>query len=364
MTRFDPTKFDHPLQVGGIRTGTIDYPEAGGHPVAGCRVAWVDTGSGLRFTVALDRGGDLVEAHYKQHNLVYLSPNGYQPPNPAHHQEDRWLRGWSGGLLTSCGPLYIGAPRWENEDRVSLHGHHSNSPAAIRMIENPDPRFDRFDMALCLSIRDSRMFGPIVETHREIRCTLGEPIITLRDRVINRSDRAVPHNWLYHINFGYPLLNEGTKLIFKGRTRLMNSDPPTVDPESLQGYKSVPLNVPWHLGEDQQVLLVEPPGESDGHTRVGLVNPRLELGVRVEYPTTSLPRLANWQHFGPHGTYVTGIEPYRGSLPGRESDPEPGLADSWLQPGESVRYELSLTVLEGTEACKSLIQADGPLTPA
>lgn len=62
--RFDADKFELIHQVGGIRTATFDWPDAGGAP--GCRVALVDTGSGLRFTVALDRGGDIVEA-FQQH---------------------------------------------------------------------------------------------------------------------------------------------------------------------------------------------------------------------------------------------------------------------------------------------------------
>jgi hypothetical protein len=61
----DLAKFENPLQLGGIRTGTLDSPGAGGgQPV---RVALFDTGAGLRFTVALDRGGDIVDASFKQH---------------------------------------------------------------------------------------------------------------------------------------------------------------------------------------------------------------------------------------------------------------------------------------------------------
>ena len=55
-------KIEHPLQLGGIRTGLLDAPGAGGGP--GVRVALVDTGAGLRFTVALDRGGDIIDAAF------------------------------------------------------------------------------------------------------------------------------------------------------------------------------------------------------------------------------------------------------------------------------------------------------------
>ena len=59
----------------------------------GCRVAWVDTGSGLRFAVAL-RGGDIVEAFYNDLSLTYLSPNGYRPPmRPLVKDDTGWRPG-------------------------------------------------------------------------------------------------------------------------------------------------------------------------------------------------------------------------------------------------------------------------------
>src|SRR5688572_9500936 len=102
-------KIEHPLQLGGIRTGSLDAPGAGGSP--GVRVALVDTGSGLRFTVTLDRGGDIIDASFNDCALAYLSPNGLTPPNAAFHRDNEWLRNWPGGLVTTCGPEYIGGSR-------------------------------------------------------------------------------------------------------------------------------------------------------------------------------------------------------------------------------------------------------------
>src|SRR5262245_9221533 len=117
---FDPAKFENPLQLGGIRTGLLDSPGAGGGWPT--RVALFDTGAGLRFTVALDRGGDIVEASHNQFGLAYLTPNGLRPPSPAYHTGVEWLRGWAGGLVTTCGPEYMGGPRVEDGVQSSLHG--------------------------------------------------------------------------------------------------------------------------------------------------------------------------------------------------------------------------------------------------
>ena len=43
--------------------------------------------------------------------------------------------------------------------------------------------------------------------HTPVVVTLGEPLIRIEDEVANLGNTTVPHNWLYHINFGYPLVD-------------------------------------------------------------------------------------------------------------------------------------------------------------
>ena len=50
------------FQVGGIETSVLDNG-----PAKGSRIAWINTGSGLRFKVAIDRSLDIVDAFYNQH---------------------------------------------------------------------------------------------------------------------------------------------------------------------------------------------------------------------------------------------------------------------------------------------------------
>ena len=58
-------------QIGGIETSVLDNG-----PARGCRIAWVNTGSGLRYKVALDRGLDIVDAFHGRHSLAWLSHGG------------------------------------------------------------------------------------------------------------------------------------------------------------------------------------------------------------------------------------------------------------------------------------------------
>ena len=357
----EPPRFENPLQLGGIRLGTL---EERGQPV---RTAFFDTGSGLRFTVALDRGGDITDARFNAHNLAYLSPVGLVPPSHAHHSGAEWLQGWAGGLVTTCGPHYIGCPREEDGTAVSLHGHYSNTPATVESVWNPDPRRGILDMSLGLLIRVTRVFGPSFEIRRNISCKLGEPEVIIRDEVWNHGDTTVAHNWLYHCNLGYPLLDEGARFVYRGRA--MHWQLPAPKGESLlqpipaaamNRLKRVPAPMAEHAGGVERGLIVDVESDRKGVCWIGLVNPRLKLGLEIAYPSKALPRMANWQHYGPRGCYVSALEPFHGSLLGKALDKSP-LAKQQLKPGQSRYYELKLRVLSGSSEVRAFDACDGPV---
>lgn len=366
---FDPNKAEQALQFGGIQTGAIDHPQPNGGQ--SCRVAFVNTGAGLTFTVALDRGGDIVEASYLGKNFAYLSANGYKPPSHAYHRGEQWLTSWPGGLVTTCGPLHIGAPRTDGvpDRQNSLHGQFSNTPAAVEAVINPDPRAKRYDMRLDLITRTTRMFGPSVEIRRTIACTLGEPRFELHDRVTNISDFAVPHHWLYHVNLGYPLLDEGARLIYGGAYDWHWDSAPgdeagklTPGPKTFGDYKQVPKPLKAHAQEGQRGLIVVP-RVGRGTVTCGLINRKLGMGFEMSYPARQLPRLANWQNFGPRGCYVTGLEPFNGSLRRDGGDKHPA-AKAKLRPGQTASYDLAFTALTGKASLDALAGRDAELTVA
>jgi hypothetical protein len=353
-------RYEHPLQLGGIRTATMDYPEAGGGP--GCRVALIDTGSGLRFTVALDKGGDIVDAAHNDTNLACLTPNGLRPPSHAPDRDDDWLRNWAGGLLTTCGPETIGAARVEDGRTVPQHGRHFNTPAALVGIENPDPHRGTDTMSITLLIRETKMFGPVFEVRRTISCRLGVPEIELRDEVTNIGDAPASHNWLYHVNLGYPLVDHGARLVYRGQAAALPFTGRPMSATRLNRFKRIPGPKAAHAGAGEDCVFIDPPPDRKGLVHVGLVNSGRKIGLELTYRKKQLPRLVNWQHFGPSGSYVTGIEPFYGSLLGKDNDGSP-LARTRLNPGQRRRYDLTLRVLTMRRQIDALRKHDGPLTP-
>jgi hypothetical protein len=271
--------------------------------------------------------------------------------------------------MTTCGPKYVGGPREEGGEQTTLHGRYSSQPAQIELLRNPDPARGQMEMELALIIRESRMFGPSYEIRRRIRCTLGVPEISVHDEVINRGDTRVPHHWLYHCNLGYPLLDEGARFIYRGRAEYWIAPPPPGQdilqrlPEAeMNALKRVPDGLPEHAGAGERGLLIETDAEDDGLTHVALVNPRLSLALELSYSPRQLPRMANWQHYGPRGCYVAGLEPFAGSLLGSKRDRHP-LAQQFLEPGESREYALRFHVHESEESLRALEAYDGRITP-
>jgi Domain of unknown function (DUF4432) len=353
-------KYENPNQLGGIRTGTLDYPQAGGGP--GSRVALIDTGSGLRFTVAMGRGGDIVDAAYNDTNLAYLTPNGLKPASHGVQRGDDWLRAWAGGLVTTCGPETIGTARIEDGKDVPLHGRHANTPAALIGIENPDPQRGRDEMSLTLVIRESRMFGSVLEVRRTIHCRLGVPEIHLHDEVTNLGDTAVSHNWLYHVNLGYPLLDEGARLVYRGKAAAFPFGEKAMSSAKINRFKRIPAPSARHAGGGEDCMFIDPPADRKGLVHVGLINSKRRLGLELVYPKKQLPRFVNWQHFGPTGSYVTGLEPFYGSLLGKDNDRNP-LGKTRLKPGQCKKYDLTIRVLNGKAQTDALKKHDGGLVP-
>jgi len=339
-------RFINPAQAGGIETSVLDDG-----PGRGVRIAWVNTGSPLRYKVLIDRGLDVADAFYSAAALSFLSCTGPTPPTRALDRQLDWLNGFHGGLVCSCGPQHVGGPETIDGVEYGLHGTHSNTPAQIESICQPDPAGGVEEMSITGLIRTARMFGPNVQLRRTIRSRLGRPVIEIRDEFLNRGNTPARHCWLLHLNFGWPLLEKGSRLVFRGEVvPRAGSEKWFADPRR---YKVVPAPVAAHRGAGEDVAFIDPPPDRDGLCHVGIVNERLELGVEVTYPRRQFRRLVNWQHFGPGGEYVVGLEPISGGMAGC------GVPAGRLRPGQGKAYDCRLTVLADSAGIKKFVRQWG-----
>ncbi len=328
-------KVSNPAQLGGIETSVLDNGAG-----RGVRIAWVNTGSPLRFKVVLDRAMDIVDAFYGPYSLAWLSHAGVTMPDPSANQGLEWLRTFGGGLMTTCGLSHVGPPEVDASGKRGLHGLASNLPAELTSIEQPDPALGKTRMSLSGVIRESSIFGPHLELRRTLSCELGQSTLHVQDHVINRGNQSVPHMILYHCNLGYPLVDEGAELIWTGETRSRGRAQDDALFNGTNDYRHCPAPLADHAGTGEACGLIRPAADASGRSRTGVRNPALGLDLQIEFDPRQLPCLTSWQHWG-RGEYVTGLEP------GTHYPVGQGVARQagdliLLEPGESRSYELTI----------------------
>lgn len=332
-------KISNPAQLGGIETAVMDNGLG-----RGTRIAWINTGTGLRYKVVLDRAMDIADAFYNQHSLAWLSHLGITPPEPFSNRGIDWLRTFGGGLLATCGLTHIGGPEADAYGERGLHGQIGNIQAEIESIIQPDPIAGKMEMSITGRMKQTQPFGPNLELKRTISGTIGQASIRIRDEVINRGNTPAPHMLLYHFNFGWPLVDEGTDIIWQGQWQARDGDIHTKIFREGNNFRKCPAPLDEHCGGGEEAAFIAATPDHSGQCTCGLHNPQIGIAVALRFQKKQLPWLTNWQHWG-KGEYVTGLEP--------GTNPPIGQAKAreqheliHLAPGESRTYDLEIEVID------------------
>ena len=352
MLNFDLTKVGNISQFGGIETSVIDNG-----PAQGSRICWFNTGGRLRYKVAIDRGLDIVDAFYDQYSLAWLSHGGTTNPRPDSNQGLEWLYTFGGGLLTTCGLSQTGFSQDDDLEKRGLHGRISNIPATIESVIQPDPSAGKLDMSITGTMKESSVFGPNLELRRTISSTLGQANIKIHDEVTNKGNTPVPHMFLYHCNFGYPMVDEGVDIVYKGDCKSRGSDQDNEIFNANHDHKKCqpPLDSHSAAGEACGFIYAEP--DSNGVCTVGLVNNKIRCALVMKYKKQQLPCLTNWQHWG-FGEYVCALEPGT-NFPMGQSNARQQDKLIMLEPGKKLQYDLEFTVFSDSNQINNFINTAG-----
>ena len=342
-------KVSNVAQVGGIETSVLDNGLG-----KGVRIAWFNTGSGLRFKVVIDRAMDIADAFFNQYSIAWLNHAGITPPQPFSDKGLDWLRTFAGGLVNTCGLSHVGGPEKDAFGERGIHGLISNIPAEIESIIQPDPSRGKFDMSITGIIKESKIFGPSLELRRTISATLGSSSIRIHDEIINRGNTSAPHMLLYHCNFGWPLADEGSQLLWDGPMykKVEKGNLSTFIPPAAFSVCQPVLES--HNGAGEQVAIIDIAQNEEGACVCGINNPTLGLAVSLKFSKNQLPWLTNWQHYG-KGEYVTGIEPGTHPPIGQSKTREENTL-IFIEPGETRNYSLEIDVMNHTERINQFIQ--------
>ena len=331
-------KISNTTQLGGIETSILDNGQG-----RGTRIAWINTGTGLRFKIVLDRAMDIADAFYNEYSLAWLSHTGITSNQPCSNTGLDWLKTFGGGLLTTCGLSHVGGPETDAYGSRGLHGQISNISAQVESIIQPDIHAGKMEMSVTGIMKETQVLGPNLELRRTISATLGEAKIIIRDEVTNRGNSPAPHMLLYHLNFGWPLVDEGTDIIWSGKWKTPPANSNKIFNES-NSYKKCPAPMPEHNGTGEEVAMIEVDADETGWAVCGLSNTSIGLDLHIRFKKQQLPWLINWQHWG-KGEYVTGLEPSTNALIGQAKARELKQL-VFLEPGESRKYDLEIVVTQ------------------
>ena len=339
-------------QVGGIETSVLDNGLG-----KGTRIAWVNTGSGLRYKVIVDRGLDIAEAFYNQYSLAWLSHAGVSCPRPDANRGLEWLYSFAGGLLTTCGLTHIGGPETDEFGERGLHGRISNVPGRLESVVQPAPVTGKLKMSITGVVKQSSVFGPNLELKRTISSTIGQPTIRIHDVVTNLGNTAAPHMILYHCNYGWPLVDEDTQLIWKGKWIPAGREMDREIFNSKHNFRKCPKPLDSHQGDREACAFINVVADKNGFCTVGLYNGKFNLALVMKYKKKQLPWLTNWQHWG-GGEYVTALEPGT-NPPIGQSKARKQKELIHIAPGENKTYDLEMTVLTDERQINHFLKTAG-----
>jgi len=311
----------------------------------GMRITDVDNGTGLRFCVLPDRGMDIGDASFQGHPVAYLSSVGLI--HPAYFEPDgfRWLRVFHAGLLTGCGLRNVGLPEAEKglcvDGPLGLHGRLSNTPAESLSVAQEWVN-GQYQIRVSGLLREARFFGENLELKRTISTAMGDNTITICDAISNCGVRPSPLMMLYHINAGFPLLDETAVLEAKVKRTFPRAK------EAEKGVAAWAKCQPPTAGYLEQCFYHDIQEDACGMARMTLRNPTSGISLEVAYRKAELPFFTQWKMMGEQ-EYVMGLEPANCHPDGQSIERENGTLQN-IKPGETVHFRVVITLRYETTA--------------
>lgn len=313
-------------QIAGVERFTYDEGVANG-----VRAVRVRTGGGLDFTVLMSRGMDIGAASYNGVPFAWQSATGAAHPHALDQSQPNgrgWLRSFHGGLLTGCGLSNAGAANVDDDEHLGIHGYLSHIPADETSASIEWDGDETANLVVRGVMREASVFGENLQLSRTITAPLGGNALRVRDTVTNLGFADVPLMLLYHLNFGFPLVSENTRIVTNAAT-----PPEPRDADADLGKETASQLTAPTSGYREQCFFHFPQPDPDGFATVKMTNSALPLTATVRYDARTLPHLTQWKMMG-QGEYVCGIEPANCRVFGRGAERAAGRLQT-IAPGET-----------------------------
>jgi hypothetical protein len=323
-------------QIAGVRKSTLSEGRS-----KGVDVYDINTGTGFEFTLAPDRALDVVKASFNGQAIAWRSSTGDVHPAYYDKDGDEWLRSYFGGLVATCGITSVGAPCEDDGEVLGAHGRIGTSPAA-QVGSGGYWEGDDYVMWVYGTMREGGVFNNELELRRVVSTKLGSNSFTIKDTVVNIGWQKSPFMILYHCNFGFPVVDDGSDVV----TTAASVKPRDADAEDgKEEYHTLSAPVKDYA---EKVYYHDVKTDAECKSLIGIVNRNRGLGGYIRYSKEELPYLIQWKQMG-QGWYTCGLEPANCLVEGRDKDRADGRLQ-FLEPQEERSMELEIGVLPNAQS--------------
>jgi len=265
----------------------------------------VDNGA-FSFEILLTRGLSIWQAAYKDTPLGWQAPvQGPVHPSFVNISEPSGL-GWLDGFdefLVRCGLESNGAPEFDDQGRLQypLHGRIGNKPAHhVELAYNADQQ----ELTITGLVDETRFHFSKLRLKSTIKTKAGEAGFRIHDEIENLSASPAEMQMLYHVNFGPPLLAEGSQVVAPVEALVPRNAHAASSVKNWDTYQAP------QPGFEEQVYFAKLVANAESQTHVLLKNKEGSFGVSTLYNIEQLPCLTIWKNTTAlTDGYVTGIEP-------------------------------------------------------
>ena len=262
-------------QVASLRRYTFAEGREKGLDILDC-----DNGK-IRFLLNVSKACDIMQLYHEGQNMSFISKNGFTK------RESSFLNRFEGGMLYTCGLDSVGG-----REGFELHGTLHSTPAQILRAE-----CDEKGIIVEAIIRDTALFGKNLVLRRRIFSAIGSETLSLQDTLVNEGYREEKYCLLYHVNVGYPMLDEGAKLFAKVKNCVPRTSWAEENKDTM--YE---MSAPKAEQEETCYFL-----ELETPSAV-VINEKIGKSFRLTYSGDTLPCFVEWKSMA-SGDYALGLEP-------------------------------------------------------
>ena len=246
----------------------------------GIKVVEINNGN-LRLMLNESKALDIMQCWHKGENVSFISKNGFTK------RECPFLKRFEGGMLYTVG-LDSAGGREGFEPHGSLH----NIPARVVSLVCNEEKIE-----VVAEIEDTALFGKNLTLIRKISTIICGDAITIEDTLINNGTKDEDFCLLYHINIGYPMLDEGVRICFDGLKIEARTELADEKCGEIHTFLKPVDN------QEERCYFIE-----NGEPLVKVYNEKIQKVLIVEYSKETLPAMVLWQSNATND-YALGIEP-------------------------------------------------------